>query len=187
MAHSKESWLNAKSMFETGKSLSIIESETGISKGQVSKKSKQENWQKETLKDLAKREVHTIIKQKEIQKEKETLTIIERKHYDDVFLTEVQSANLALNANQELLLKIHDDIKNGMKVEKINVGDGIQQFEPVAHGSSDHVNHAKAIQTVTDSLGITERHAPRAVTALQVVDGKEVHSGVGALYKAINE
>lgn len=159
MAHSEESWLEAKSMFEAGMSLSDIEKDTGISKGQISKKSKREDWQKETLKHLAEREVHTIIKQKEIQKEKETLNSTQRKHYDAVFLTEVQSANLALNANHELLLKIHSDIKSGMKVEKINVGDGIQQFEPIAHGSSDHVNHAKAIQTISDNLGITSRHA----------------------------
>ncbi len=163
MAHSKDSWETAKAMFETGQSLSVIESATGISKGQLSKKSKKDNWQKETLKKLAKRELHTIIIQKEIEKEKETLNATQRKHYDKLILNEVQSQNLALNANHELLIKIHDDIKDGMKVEKINVGDGIQQFEPVAHGSSDHVNHAKAIQTVTDSLGITQRHSNQQI------------------------
>jgi len=164
MAHSDEIWETAKAMFEVGQSLTVIESTTGISKGQISKKSKKENWKKETLKDLATREVHTIIKQNEIEKEKETLNATQRKHYDKLLLTEVRSRNLALNANHELLIKIHSDIKDGTKLEKINAGDGVQHFETVAHGSSDHLTHAKAIQTITDNLGITQRHSNSQVT-----------------------
>ena len=161
MAHSQESWENAKAMFGTGQSLTVIESATGISKGQISKKSKKENWQKETLKNLAKREVHTIITQKEIQKEKETLSNVERKHYDTLLLTEIQSKNLALNANHLLLQKIYDSVDDGTRDEKVNAGDGIQQIEPIRHNANDFNSFAKAIQTTTDNLGITQRHAPK--------------------------
>ena len=163
MAHSQESWETAKAMFETGTSLTVIESTTGISKGQISKKSKKETWKKETLKDLASREVHTIIVQKEIEKEKETLTKVQRKHYDKLLLTEVQSMNLALNANHLLLEKIYDSIEDGTKDEKISVESGVQQIEPVRHNAADFNQFANAIQKTTDSLGITERHAPKTV------------------------
>ena len=161
MAHSEESWLTAKSMFEAGKSLTDIEKTTGISKGQISKKSKKEEWQKETLKDLAKREVHTTIVQKEIEKEKETLSATQMKHYNEVLLTEMQSGNLALNANHLLLQEIHKDLERGTKETKVNMGEGMQRLEPMQFEPSDRVHQAKAIQTVTDSLGITDRHAPK--------------------------
>lgn len=169
MAHSPESWLEAKSMFETGKSLTVIEEATGISRGQISKKSKKEGWEKETLKDLAKREVHTIITQKEIEKEKETLNATQRKHYDKVLIAEVQSQNLALNTNNLLLEKIHNNIESGTKQVSVKVkeyskdGGSSESLEVVdiEHSSLDFEKLAKAIQTTTDNLGITQRHAPK--------------------------
>ena len=46
MALGKKVWINARSLFEAGASLSIISEETGISKSQISKKSKTEEWKK---------------------------------------------------------------------------------------------------------------------------------------------
>ena len=63
----------------------------------------------------------------------------------------------------------------------------MQNIEPVRQDSSDRVNQARAIQMVTDSLGLTDRHAPRAMTAIQVnTEEREVKQGIGELYKAIN-
>lgn len=195
MAYSEISWVLAKSMFEAGKALSAIELETGISKGQISKKSKAENWEKETIKNLAKREVHTIIMQNEIEKEKETLNATQRKQYNEVLLTEIQSNNLALNANHLLLQKIYGNIESGkkqvvMKVKEYSKENGssesLDSIE-LDHDSSDFLNLAKAIQTTTDNLGITNRHA-KNITAIQVnTEEGPLKSGMGDLYKVINE
>jgi hypothetical protein len=45
-------WTQAKIMFEMGKSLNQISNELGIDKGNISKKSKKDNWQKGKLQPL---------------------------------------------------------------------------------------------------------------------------------------
>ena len=49
MAYSQEQWSEAKFLWELDKPLSYIVEKTGISKGQISKKSNKEQWKKETL------------------------------------------------------------------------------------------------------------------------------------------
>lgn len=63
------------------------------------------------------------------------------------------------------LTRTIEHLKANTKLEKINVGDGVQQFEPVALGSSDYKN----IQDTIDKASITLDVAPiRPTTALQV-------------------
>lgn len=66
MAISQDKWDKAKALFEQGLSLSQIELETQINKTSISKKAKQEEWQKSKNQQLK----HEII---EIDKEKSTL------------------------------------------------------------------------------------------------------------------
>lgn len=74
MAHSKESWNTAEAYFRLSKPLSYIESKTGISKGQISKKAKKENWKKETEETAIKTDIIAFEEKKEtLDKEKETL------------------------------------------------------------------------------------------------------------------
>ncbi len=157
MAHSEESWLKAKSMFEAGKSLTNIESDTGISKGQISKKSKKENWQKETLKNLAKREIDTTIIQNEIEKEKETLNATQRKQYNEVFISLSHHHNLFNSStieNQLLANQATEEIKKDIdnKNNKIT--------------AIDHLPNIMAISKVTEAnrkqlYGNTETYEPK--------------------------
>ena len=74
MAIKKEIWDKAKLLFEYGKSLSEIQKETGINRSTISKKSKEESWQKSTENStLIQQEIDTTIKQVEIGKKKSTL------------------------------------------------------------------------------------------------------------------
>lgn len=47
-----ESWAKAKALFETGRSLSEINTETGIDRALISRKSKAEGWQKGVYQQL---------------------------------------------------------------------------------------------------------------------------------------
>lgn len=116
---------------------------------------------KNEITDLAKSEVQSILIQNEIKTRKNELTRKERDIYDRVLLEEAQSKNLALNANHMLLEKIYNSLEDGTKDEKINVGAGVQQIEPVRHNATDFNQFASAIQKTTDNLGITDRHAPK--------------------------
>ena len=74
MAYSDEAWERAKILFELEMPLSEIESETGISKGQISKKSNKEKWGKETKRKQIKTDIVAFEKKKEtLEKENETL------------------------------------------------------------------------------------------------------------------
>jgi len=157
-----------------GLSNRAIADEVGCDPKTVRNYIKSLDLEKSSLTTLASAEIANIIKGKEIEEKKSSLSPHQKEAYNEVLLTEAQSQNLAMNVNHKLLLKIYDDIEDGMKVEKINVGDGMQQFEPVAHGSSDHLNHAKAIQTVTDNLGLTNRHSPKIDITQQQVQAPQV-------------
>ena len=50
-------------------------------------------------------------------------------------------------------------LKTNTKMEKINVGDGVQNFEPVALGSLDYKNAQDTIDKASITLGINPRHA----------------------------
>lgn len=162
MALSKEKISLAIALLKKGGMSNIaISKKVGCSESAIRTIAKKHGVKKNEITSLAKEEVDTIIKQNEIKTRKNELSELEKTIYDEVLITEVQSRNLSLNANHLLLQKIYLAIEDGTKLEKINVGDGVQNFEPVGHGSGDHLNYAKAIQAVTDNLGITSRHAPK--------------------------
>jgi len=70
VAISKDKWLEAKALFEFGKSLTEIQDETGIDKSSVSKKAKLEKWEKSKNQQL-KAEIKDF--------EKENSTLVEKK------------------------------------------------------------------------------------------------------------
>ena len=138
-----------------------ISKKVGCSESAVRTTIKKYGVVRNEITDLAKTEVQSILIQNEIKTRKNELTSKERDIYDRVLLEEAQSKNLALNANHLLLEKIYESLEDGTKDEKIQVGAGIQQIEPIRHNSTDFNQFASAIQKATDSLGITNRHAPK--------------------------
>ncbi|MCD6433570.1 MAG: hypothetical protein J7L21_05975 [Sulfurimonas sp.] len=113
MAISQDIWDKAKALFEMGKSLSDIAKETGISKGQISKKSKVEVWKKETMKQLVSLDVHNTINANEIRKQKETLNATQQEVYNQEFISLSHSLGLFQNStqkNQQAINKIQDEI-----------------------------------------------------------------------------
>ena len=146
-----------------------ISKEVGCSESAVRTTIKNHDVKKNEITDLAKEEVQSIIIQDEIKKRKNELNEVEKTIYDEVLLTEVQSHNLALNTNHLLLQKINNNIESGkkqvvMKVKEYSKENGSSESLDsidIEHDSSDFLNLAKAIQTTTDNLGITQRHAPK--------------------------
>jgi len=77
---------------------------------------------------------------------------------------EVYSMGLAINATQLNLMRINEALTSNKKLEKISVGQGMQQFEEVSLDSSDYKNMQDAIDKATVTLGINQRHASSQVT-----------------------
>lgn len=61
------------------------------------------------------------------------------------------------------LTRVMQHLEQNVKLEKINVGDGVQQFEPVGLGSVDYKNIQDTIDRASVTLGINDRHAKSSV------------------------
>lgn len=75
---------------------------------------------------------------------------------------EIYNKQLVTNATQLNLIRMTEHISVNKKLEKISVGDGVQQFEEVGLGSSDYLNIQNAIDKASLTLGVNQRHAPKS-------------------------
>lgn len=176
MAYSQEQWSEAKFLWELDKPLSYIVEKTGISKGQISKKSNKEQWKKETEGNTLKSEIKAFEKEKETIKQKETdlvkrvsnleeyqITIL-----DDLIQEELgnksllfSTANLSLIRKNQILTK---NTKQVIAYETIysDTGKPISK-KPVAVDVELEPNDLKTIDDGIDknaiSLELAQRHS----------------------------
>ena len=176
MAYSQEQWSEAKFLWELDKPLSYIVEKTGISKGQISKKSNKEQWKKETEGNALKSEIKAFEKEKETIKQKETdlvkrvsnleeyqITIL-----DDLIQEELgnksllfSTANLSLIRKNQILTK---NTKQVIAYETIysDTGKPISK-KPVAVDVELEPNDLKTIDDGIDknaiSLELAQRHS----------------------------
>lgn len=183
MAISKDTWDRAKAYFEAGKSLTYIVDKTGISKSQLSKRSKADEWIKNKTKQIK----DDII---ELQEEKETLkrkneTVMKQlfklEDYEievigDLIEDEAEIKSLLFNTTALNIVRVNQDLKHNVKSEKLNSGDGIQTLEPVKLSSADYKNHQDTLDKASITLGINKRHAPKA--EINNTNGQQNNNGV---------
>lgn len=74
---------------------------------------------------------------------------------------EIFNKGLITNASQLNLVRATQYLAGNKKLEKINVGDGIQQFEEVGLGADDFKQCQDAIDKASITLGVNQRHAPK--------------------------
>lgn len=144
-----------------GMSNRAIAKEVGCSESAVRTWIKKTGAEKNALKDLATREIENIINGVEIKNAKNALSDAEKNAYTELLLEEAQNKNLVMNASQLLITKVIDKLNDGTKLEKVAVGNGIQQLETVGLGSSDYKNYADTIDKASVTMGVNERHAPK--------------------------
>ena len=166
MAISQDRWDKAKEYFEAGLSLSEIVLRTEISKAQISKKSKIENWEKGNEKK------HLISQAIEVVEKKETLNETALSVHNEIVNDEIRRKGLVFNATEKLLKKASQMIDKNSVVEKINVGDGIQNFESRELNTSDFKNLIDTIDKASITLGINQRHSNQVInnTNAQLTD-----------------
>lgn len=185
MAYSPEQWDRAKALFELGYSLGDIVKDSGISKGQISKKSKQEEWKKETSKTTLKSDIVEFDKKKEtLDKEKETITKRLAK-LSDFEITILQNKmdeegaslakSLVFNNAVLALIRSNEELTRGSKTvllkekqyssEGIPIGETYTPYE-IALNGSDIKEHTDLTDKASLTLKVNERHAPRAEVKL---------------------
>jgi len=188
MAHSPQAWKKAKELFEIGKGPTFIEKETGISKGQISKKSKAEKWEKETTKEtLIQKDIQNIIIQDEIREQKETLSPSEIIVHDTEVrdkVAELKKTNKVAQNYQDLIIEKQDsnlelinmlkDLRD-KKMEEADTPEKAIQIFGSYNTKIDELVNAQDIKygaEANDKLAMTqghvERHAPRSIQAVQI-------------------
>ncbi|WP_169975859.1 hypothetical protein [Campylobacter sp. RM16191] len=79
---------------------------------------------------------------------------------------EIRNRQLIENATQLNLKRIKEHLEKNQKFEKISIGDGAQNFEPVELNASDY----KAAQEAIDKASLTLGVNPRFAAATQITN-----------------
>lgn len=188
MAIAKEIWEKARLLFEHGKPLNDIAKELGINKGSISRKSKQENWTKNSeLATLVADDVANIIMGNEIATQKATLATEELRLHNREVVDQLRRKNLVYGASEEILKLSSKMAKSNSKQVVVKVkeyskengsSESLDKID-VELDASDLKNLSDAVDKSSITLNVNERHAPKAITALQVNTGEEKPERLG--------
>ena len=152
MAYSKEQWERARGYYESGLTLSQITDKTSIARNTISQRAKREQWEHSRNADYVVAKELIAIK-KGTEKEQSLACA------DDVADDKIRRRNLAYGAIENLLIRASNMVVSNKTYEKINIGDGVQQFDPRELNTVDLKNLGEAIDKATITLGINQRHA----------------------------
>lgn len=81
------------------------------------------------------------------------------KAFDDKVNDEIRRRCLIFNASELLVKRTTDVLNSNQTVEKVNVGDGVQQFEPRQLNTTDLKNIGETLDKASVTLGVNQRHA----------------------------
>lgn len=81
------------------------------------------------------------------------------KSFDDKVNEQLRRQNLVFDATEKVIKKAIDIINSGKVTDKLNIGDGIQQFKPRELNTTDIKNLADAVDRASITLGINQRHS----------------------------
>ena len=152
----KYNWEDIKKHYEAGMSQTDIVLEFECPKSSLSERIKKENWiQNEQVKDYIKGSVKVNEQKSNIIEQDVRLLEIA----DTIINDESRRRGLIFNATEKLLKKASQMIDKNSVVDKINVGDGVQNFEPRELNTSDFKNLIDTIDKASITLGINPRHA----------------------------
>lgn len=86
---------------------------------------------------------------------------------------EIYNKNLVTNATQLNLVRTMEYLSNNKKLEKINVGDGVQMFETVGLGADDFKYCQDTIDKASITLGINQRHSNQVINNTNAIQSNE--------------
>ena len=86
---------------------------------------------------------------------------------------EAYNRGLIFNATQKNLAKITEMLSKNTKFEKVGVGDGVQNFEPVELNANDYKALQDAIDKASLTLGVNQRTASTTINNANVQQSEE--------------
>ena len=79
--------------------------------------------------------------------------------FDKEVNEQLRLKNLVFKATEKIIKKATDILDSNKVVDKLNCGDGIQNFEPRELNTSDLKNLSDTIDKVSITLGVNQRHS----------------------------
>ena len=153
---SKHNWEEIKKHYEAGKSQSEIVLEFECPKSSLSEKIKSENWiQSEQVKAYIKGSLE--INEQKANLIEQDVRIVEIA--DNIIDEQTRRRGLIFNATEALLKKATKMIEKNQVIDKISVGDGVQNFEPRELNTADLKNLSDTIDKASVTLGVNQRHS----------------------------
>ncbi len=163
MAYSEEKWNKAKAYFEAGLTLSQISEKTLINKSAISRKAKKQQWQHGKNTDYI--EAREIIATKKATESNTSL------HFaDEDADANIRRKNLVFGGLEKLAQRMNDQVEANKKMDKLNVGMGVQNFEPVELNPQDYKALAEGYASVGKSLGVIEEKPQVAIQNNNIVE-----------------
>ncbi len=89
---------------------------------------------------------------------------------------EVFNNGLISNATQLNLVQMTKHLSENKKLEKVSVGNGVQNLEEVGLGSNDYLNIQNAIDKAAITLRVADRHAPK--TEINNTNANQVNTDI---------
>lgn len=86
---------------------------------------------------------------------------------------EAYNRGLIFNATQKNLAKITQMLDKNTKYEKVGVGDGVQNFEPVELNANDYKALQDAIDKASITLGVNQRTSSTTINNANVQQSEE--------------
>nr|WP_314566544.1 hypothetical protein [uncultured Campylobacter sp.] len=86
---------------------------------------------------------------------------------------EAYNRGLIFNATQKNLAKITEMLNKNTKFEKVGVGDGVQNFEPVELNANDYKALQDAIDKASLTLGVNQRTSSTTINNANVQQSEE--------------
>lgn len=173
----KPIWEKIKVYLETGLSYSkIIDNiehkyNVKVSSTAISDYKKENRIEKGKTEDL-KHEIIDLENKKRTISEQETNTMRKLSSLNDFEITtlneivsdEMGIKSLIFNTTVLNIIRTNEHLTNNKKLEKVNVGDGVQNFEEVGLGSVDYKNIQDTLDKASQTVGVNPRFNNSQVT-----------------------
>ena len=150
MAHSKEKWDLARTYFEAGKhSPQEISDLVGIERSAIVKKAKNHNWQSGANADYI--EARVLVAEKKSQLNSQIINVL-----DNIADDKIRRSGLVFGGLESLAKLAKTSIEKNQTVDKLNCGDGIQNFEPRELNTADYKNLSTTLTDIGKAFGLIE-------------------------------
>lgn len=153
---SKHNWEEIRKHYEAGKNQAEIVLEFECPKSSLSEKIKSEKWiQSEQVKAYIKGSLE--VNEQKANLIEQDVRIVEIA--DNIIDEQTRRRGLIFNATEALLKKATRMIEKNQTIDKLRVGDGVQNFEPRELNTADLKNLSDTIDKASITLGVNQRHS----------------------------